>query len=203
MSGQPGTAADPAPVTGPVALVLSRQVTPGHEQAFEEVLHRLASAVRSQPGHLDVTVLRPAPGGPPIYTIVSHFQTRADAEAWQASPQRARLVAEAGLHAAAQLQTRYVSGLEGWLAAPGAPVLVPPGPWKIALVSAAGILPLLELVSYLLAPRLAALPVWARPLISVVIVIPLMQYAVMPLLTRVTRGFLYPAPAPRPTAGAT
>ena len=202
MNGQPRTAADRAPVTGPVALVLSRQVRPGHEQAFEEILHRLASAVRSQPGHLDVTVLQPAPGGPPIYTIVSHFRTRADAEAWQASPQRARLVAEAGLHADGELQTRYVSGLEGWLAAPGAPVLVPPGQWKIALVSAAGILPLLELVSYLLAPRLAALPVWARPLISVVIVIPLMQYAVMPLLTRVTRGFLYPAPAPRPAAGA-
>jgi len=203
MSGQPRTAADPAPVTGPVAVVLSRQVTPGREQAFEEVLHRLASAVRSQPGHLDVTVLQPAPGGPPIYTIVSHFQTRADAEAWQVSPQRARLIAEAGLHAAGKLQTRYVSGLEGWLAAPGAPVLVPPARWKIALVSAAGILPLLEAVSYLLAPRLAALPVWARPLISVVIVIPLMQYAAMPLLTQATRGFLYPAPAPLPAAGAT
>ena len=130
MSGQPGTAADPAPVTEPVALVLSRQVRAGHEQAFEEVLHRLA-AVRSQPGHLDVTVLGPAPGGPPIYTIVSHFQTGADAEAWQASPQR------------------------------------------------------------------------ARPLISVLIVILLLQYAVMPLLTRATPGFLYPARAPRPAAGAT
>ena len=202
MSGQPGTAADPAPVTEPVALVLSRQVRAGHEQAFEEVLHRLA-AVRSQPGHLDVTVLRPSPGGLPIYTIVSHFQTRADAEAWQASPQRARLIAEADLHAAGELQTRYVSGLEGWLAAPGAPVLVPPARWKTALVSAVGIVPLLEAASYLLAPRLAAWPVWARPLISVLIVILLLQYAVMPLLTRATRGFLYPARAPRPAAGAT
>jgi uncharacterized protein len=186
------TAADPAPVAEPVALVLSRQVRAGHEQAFEEVLHRLAAAVRSQPGHLDLTVLRPAPGGPPIYTIVSHFQTGADADAWQASPQRARLIAEADLHAAGALHTRYISGLEGWLAAPGAPVLV----------SAAGIVPLLEAASYLLAPRLAAWPLWARPLISAVIVIPLPQYAVMPLLTRATRGFLYPARAPRPTAGA-
>jgi uncharacterized protein len=59
-------------------------------------------------------------------------------------------VAEADLHPAGQLLTRYVSGLEGWLAAPGAPVLVPPARWKTALVSAAGIVPLLELVSYLL-----------------------------------------------------
>jgi antibiotic biosynthesis monooxygenase (ABM) superfamily enzyme len=155
MNRQPGTAEDPAPVTEPVVLVLSRQARPGQEQAFEEVLHRLAGVVRGQPGHLDVTVLRLALGS-----------------------------------------------LEGWLAAPGAPVLVPPAWWKTALVTAAGIVPLLELVSYLLSPRLATRPVWTRPLISVVIVIPLMQYPVMPLLTRATRGFLYPGPAPQPT-GAT
>jgi heme-degrading monooxygenase HmoA len=75
------------PVTEPVALVLSRQARPGHEQAFEEVLHTLAGAVRGQPGHLDVTVLRPAPRRPPIYTIVSHFQTRADTDGWLVTAQ--------------------------------------------------------------------------------------------------------------------
>jgi antibiotic biosynthesis monooxygenase (ABM) superfamily enzyme len=43
---------------------------------------------------------------------------------------------------------------------------------------------------------------WARPLISVVIVIPLMQYAVMPLLTRAARPFLYPAQAGQQLEGA-
>ena len=186
----------------PVTLVLSREVRAGHEEAFEDVLHRLAGEVGRQPGHLDVTVLRPPPGGRRIYTIVSHFASRADADAWLASQARASLVAEAGLHAAGELHTRYLSGLEGWLAAPGAPVLVPPARWKTALVSAAGILPLLEAVSYLLAPRMAGLPVWGRPLISVVIVIPLMQYAVMPLLTRAARPFLYLARAGQPLKGA-
>jgi antibiotic biosynthesis monooxygenase (ABM) superfamily enzyme len=49
--------------------------------------------------------------------------------------------------------------------------------------------------------RLAGLPVWARPLVSVLIVIPLMQYAVMPLLTRAARPFLYPAGAGHPLEG--
>jgi len=111
MNSPPGTAEDLAPVTEPVAMVLSRQARPGQEQASEEVLHRRAGVVRDQPGHLDVTVLRPAPGAPPIYTIASHFRTRADADAWLASPERARLVAGAGLHWAGQLQTRHVSGL--------------------------------------------------------------------------------------------
>lgn len=190
----PGAA---AALAAPVTLVLSRAVKAGHEQAFEGVLHRLAAEVRRQPGHLDLTVLAPQPGGPRIYTIVSHFDSAAAADAWLASQTRAQLIAEADLHAAGELRTRYLSGLEGWLAQPGAPVLIPPARWKVAVLSALGIVPLLEAVTYLLAPRLAGLPAWARPVISVVLVIPLMQYAVMPLLTRAARPFLYPS---RPAA---
>jgi uncharacterized protein len=181
-----------APEAAAVTLVLTRAVKPGHEPAFEEVLHRLAAEVRRQPGHLDLTVLAPQAGGPRIYTILSHFASHAAADAWLASQARAQLIAEADLHAAGELKTRYLSGLEGWLAQPGAAVLVPPARWKVALLSAVGIVPLLEAVSYLLAPRLAGVPVWARPLISAVLVIPLMQYAVMPLLSRAARAFLYP-----------
>jgi len=85
---------------------------------------------------------------------------------------------------------------------PGRPGNGAPARWKTALVSAAGIVPLLEAVSYLLAPRLAGLPVWGRPLVSVLLVIPLMQYAVMPVLTRAARPFLYPARAGQPLEGA-
>ena len=79
-----GPGLDPAarPLTAaPVTLVLSRAVKTGHEQEFEDVLHRLAAQVRRQPGHLDLTVLRPQPGGPRIYTIVSHFDSGAAADA--------------------------------------------------------------------------------------------------------------------------
>src|SRR5690242_8100958 len=196
----PGGAA--APLAAPPTLVLSRAVKAGHEQAFENVLHRLAAEVRRQPGHLDLTVLAPRPGGPRIYTIVSHFASRAAADAWLASQARAQLIAEADLHAASELKIRYLSGLEGWLAQPGAPVLIPPARWKVAVLSAVGIVPLLEAVSYLLAPRLSGVPVWARPLISVVLVIPLMQYTVMPLLTRAARRFLYPSRPAAPPPGA-
>ena len=196
-----GTAA-PEVADGPATLVLSRAVMPGHEQAFEEVLRRLAAAVRAFPGQQGLTVLRPQPGGPLTYTIVAHFATQPDMDAWLSSDVRARLVAEADGHAAGGLNSRYLSGLEGWLAQPGSPVVLPPARWKIVVISLAGIAPLLEAVSYLLAPHLAGLPAWSRPLVSAAIVIPLMQYAVMPLLTRAARGFLYPARVHVPPDGA-
>jgi uncharacterized protein len=146
----------------PVTLVLSREVRAGPEGAFEDVLHLLADQVGRQPGHLDVTVLRPPPGGPAHLHDRLALPQRCGCRRLAGSPARARLVAEASLHAAGELHTRYLSGLEGWLAAPGAPVLVPPARRKTALVSAAGILPLLEAVRYLLAPRLAGLPGSAR-----------------------------------------
>lgn len=182
----------------PVTLVLSRTVKAGHEQAFEDVLHRLAAEVRRQPEHLAVATLTPAPGGPRIYTIVSHFAGRSAADEWLTSDRRARLVAEAGLHSDGDLETRHVAGLEAWLTRPGSPVIIAPARWRTVVLSAAALLPLLELISYMLAPRLAGLPIWARPLISVVIVIPLMQYAVMPALARPARGFLYPGRAGQP-----
>jgi uncharacterized protein len=181
---------------GPATLVLSRAVMPGHEQAFEAVLHRLAAAVRAFPGQQGLTVLRPQPGGPLTYTIIAHFATQQDMDAWLSSDVRARLVAEADLHSAGGLRTRYLSGLEGWLAPPGSPVVLPPARWKIVVISVAGIVPLLEAVSYLLAPDLAGVPAWGRPLISAAVLIPLMQYAVMPVLTRAARGFLYPSRLP-------
>ena len=51
-------------------------------------------------------------------------------------------------------------------------------------------------------PRSFGLPVWVRPLVSVQIVIPLLQYAVMPLPTRAARPFVYPARAGQPLEGA-
>jgi len=44
--------------------------------------------------------------------------------------------------------------------------------------------------------------VWARPLVSVLLVIPVTQYAVMPALTRAVRPFLYTPRHPELMEGA-
>lgn len=197
-----GVRANPAsdtPTSGPATVVLSRAVTPGHEQAFEAVLHQLASEAGGFPGHQGLTVMRPRPGEQATYSVVAHFATGLDMDRWLSSDVRATLVAEADMHSAGMLHARYLSGLEGWLVPPGSPMVLPTARWKIVVLSMAGIVPLLEADSYLLAPHLGSVPVWARPLIAAAGLIPLMQYAVMPILTRVTRGFLYPV-EPLPAA---
>jgi len=90
-----GPATERAGPADAITRVLSRQVKTGHEQAFEAVLRGLAAEVSCQPGHLDATVLKPRPGGPPSCTIASYPARCQDADAWPSSKIQARLVAEA------------------------------------------------------------------------------------------------------------
>jgi antibiotic biosynthesis monooxygenase (ABM) superfamily enzyme len=63
----------------------------------------------------------------------------------------------------------------------------------MALVSWIAILPLVEILGQLLAPRLTALPVLLRPVPVTAISILIMTYGLMPQLTRLLRAWLYPA----------
>jgi antibiotic biosynthesis monooxygenase (ABM) superfamily enzyme len=180
--------------TGPVTLVLTRHARPGCEEPFEAVLRRISAYARGFPGHQGVTVVRPAVGGAP-YTILAHFADPAAADAWLADGERVRLVAEAGRYADDGLEVRTLSGLEGWVRPPGQPVVVPPPRWKVAVATWVGILPVLEVVFFTLVPRLAVLPPPLRPVVLSAVLIPVMTYAVMPLVTRLLRPFLYPTPS--------
>ena len=187
----PARPSPPAPVT----VVLSRQVRPGQEAAFEAVLERLAEAALRFPGHQGVSVLRPAAGGPSSYTIVVHFRSRPELDAWLGSEERGRLLAEADCHADGELEVQEISGLEGWFRIPGSPVVVAPPRWKMAVVTWVAILPLVELLGQLLVPRLGAMPVLLRPVPVTAISILLMTYLLVPQLTRLLRPWLYPAHA--------
>jgi hypothetical protein len=119
---------------GAVTLLLGREAKVGHEEAFQAVWRRLAARVSRQPGHLDVTVLRPGIEAPPLSAVVSPFASRADADADRAALGHGPLPANS---AAKRATTR------------------------------------------------------PRPVISVVLVRPTMQYGLMPPLTPPPRPFLY------------
>jgi uncharacterized protein len=176
-----------------VVLVLTRRARPGHEAPFEDVLRRISGYARGFPGHQGVTIVRPPAGATAPYTILAHFDDRAAADAWLADAGRARLVAEAGLHADDGLDVRTLSGLEGWVRQSGQPVIVPPPRWKVAVATWVGILPVLEIIFFVFVPYLAPLPPALRPVVLSAVMIPVMTYGVMPAVTRLLRPFLYPA----------
>jgi uncharacterized protein len=196
-----GPATERAGPADAITRVLSRQVKTGHEQAFEAVLRGLAAEVSCQPGHLDATVLKPPPGRPAQLhdRVLSCPLPGRRRVAFQQDPGPAGRRSKGALRGCPQAQ--HLSGLEGRLAAPGAPVLVPPARGRPRWSPRSGSCRCRKLAGYCVAPRLSPLPVGARPLVFVLIVIPVTQYAVMPLLTRAARPFLYPALAREPRGG--
>jgi antibiotic biosynthesis monooxygenase (ABM) superfamily enzyme len=91
------------------------------------------------------------------------------------------------------MRTSFVTGLESWFTLPGAPGTPPPPPYKMAVLTWVTIFPLITAVVVALRPLLRGLPLVLNLGITTAIMVPLMTWVVMPRVTRLLRGWLYPA----------
>ena len=69
----------------------------------------------------------------------------------------------------------------------------PPPRWKMAILTATGLYPLVLWLFPYLATLTADLAPWLGKLLTVLLAVPLMSWGVLPLLTRIFRNWLYPA----------
>jgi uncharacterized protein len=190
-----GSAAPAPPDAGdaPVTTTVTRRIRPGHEAAYEEVLEEILAAASRFPGHLGVEVFRPSPGATPgEYRTVYRFDNAEHLRAWLDSDERAAWLERAEPHLAGPLRTSFVTGLETWFTLPDQPGRPPPPPYKMAVLTWITIFPLITLIVKLTGPLLQDLPLAARLGITTALTVPLMTWVVMPRVTRLLRGWLYP-----------
>jgi len=90
------------------------------------------------------------------------------------------------------MRTSFVTGLESWFTLPGEPSIVPPPAHKMALVTWITIFPLITAIVVVTGPLLEELPLAVRLGITTALAVPLMTWVVMPRVTRLLRGWLYP-----------
>jgi antibiotic biosynthesis monooxygenase (ABM) superfamily enzyme len=183
----------PPPGAGgdPVTTTVTRRVKPGHEAAYEEFLEGIIGAASRFPGHLGVEVFRPTgPGGE--YRIVYRFDSAAHLQSWLDSDEHAAWLERAEPHAAGPIRRQFLTGLEGWFTLPAEPGAPPPPPYKMALVTWSLIFPLITAIVYFLGPTLARIPLVPRLAITTGIAVPVMTWILMPRVTRLLRGWLYP-----------
>ncbi|RJQ82799.1 antibiotic biosynthesis monooxygenase [Pseudonocardiaceae bacterium YIM PH 21723] len=169
-----------------ITVLVARRVEAGHEAEFEDWAAGILAAAARHPGHLGHGLLRPeAPGEP--WHLLHRFRDAESYRAWMRSPERAAHFDRAGRHHA-ETARRELHGVEAWFAvAPGAPPR-----WKLAVVSGAGILPVSLTANLLLGPLLGGAPLVVRTMLFAVLFSLLMTYLVLPNLTRLLRGWLYP-----------
>src|SRR5829696_3100214 len=171
-----------------VIEVITRDIVPGRERDFEEWAHLIVSAA-ARYGATD-TIITPDAATPTRRVFVQHFPNEEALRAWEESEERIRLVQEAGDFSTPNVQR--ATGLETWFVLPGERAIVPPPRWKMLLVTLIGAYPLVVLLSAFVLPSLEGWPLLVRAAVVPVVLLSLMTYLVMPQLTRLLSGWLYP-----------
>jgi antibiotic biosynthesis monooxygenase (ABM) superfamily enzyme len=181
----------PAGAAGPVTTSVTRRVKPGHQEAYEAFLEGIIAAASRFPGYLGVEVFRPD-GPDDEYRIVYRFDGGGHLRDWLDSDEHRAWLERAEPHVIGPMRTQFLTGLESWFTLPGQPGASPPPPYKMALLTWITIFPLITGVVIVLGPLIAGIPLVPRLGITTAVTVPLMTWIVMPRITRVLRGWLYP-----------
>jgi len=198
-----------APDMHPITVAIERRIDPQRTREATAWMQAGTDLATSFPGFLGSGWVR-AGEESDLWYMLYRFHDIATLESWEQSAQRGWWL-DSGKAFAREERVERRTGIEGWFDAPFAtdvesrrgadavatgPVTlpIPPAPprWKQAVTIWLGFFPTNLLASWLLgfAPGFTAWPLWARVLLSTLLLTPIMTYAVLPWVTRLLRRWL-------------
>jgi antibiotic biosynthesis monooxygenase (ABM) superfamily enzyme len=170
----------------PVTVTVARVVRPDRRQAFERWADDALARAQRFPGNLGATLLRPGAGSSE-YHLVYRFADDDSLAGWERSPERRQMLAQLQEMVDGERYAR-VSGLESFFTRSPQP-----GPrWRLTVLTIAAVLAVTSAMQLLVLPHLADWPTGARLLLSATVVVVLLGHVLMPVLTRLFRGWLHP-----------
>ena len=177
----------------PVAVLALRTVKPGLEVRFEAELHDFIARSLQTEGQLGVSVMRPVQeSGSREYGILRRFSDSESRDRFYESPIfKQREITVASL-TEGEPKHQHLSGLETWFVLPGQRALIPPPPWKMAVITVLGVWPVSMLVPWLLNPLISGLSLTLQALFVAVGIVILLTWVVMPVFVRILKRWLYP-----------
>ena len=167
----------------PVTVVVSEEVLPGQEAAYERWQEGVTEAARRFPGFLDSELFRPVPGVQDHWVVVFRFASAKTLEAWLASPERRVWLDKAEPLVRSVALQRVGGGLGGWFPT-ASPARNTPPEWKQAAAVLFGLYPTVMLLTMFLWPRLESLPMAANMFLNNLASVALLAWVVMPLTNR-------------------
>lgn len=176
----------------PVTVDVVQRVRVGQEQAFEDLLRQIIHAASQFEGYLGASVFRPGDAESQEYRIVFKFERLEQLKRWERSPIRQQFLAQARQLTVDAGTFSIITGLETWFTLPAKPGLAPPPRYKMVLVSGVAIFGINQVLARLPLTWLNVLPAPLRLLMLVFLTTTVMTYVVMPRLTRLLAGWLYP-----------
>lgn len=177
-----------------VTLMITRVPKPGREHEWEELITRLLRVAQDFPGNLGTTVLKPISQTTPAYRIIVRFDNSASLNCWETSPDRLQQLKILEAMESVPVTIEQATGLEAWFELPAdalARQMSPPPRYKMMLASGIGVYLTIMPLLFFLGSFLDRFPQYVSTLILVSIAVVLLTYAVMPLVTRILRPWLY------------
>ncbi len=172
-----------------MTVVVSRRARAGCEAELDQWLRQIIAVNARFPGYQGSTVIRPEDSTERV--LVFRFDSFEHLQGWQTSPERAEWLARAEAFTE-HVEVRTQQGLEPFFDLP-AHRAAPPPRWKMAVLTWVGLYPLIVGVGLASRPLLGEVPFALAIAPQSMITVALMAWLMMPLLTRVASGWLYPA----------
>lgn len=174
----------------PVTAVITHIVRNGRKQGYEEWFHGIAAAAQKFQGHQGVSTICPQDFSHPEYVVILKFDQYRHLKIWLESEVRKEWIERLQPLIEKPENIQTLTGLETWFALPNQKT--PPLRYKMALLTWLGVFVVITVVSSLLAPILTQLPPILAQLITTGLVVFILAYLVMPHLTKLFKGWLYP-----------
>lgn len=174
-----------------VTAVITHRVRPGRETGYEEWMKGIAADSRSFDGFLGAHILRPELGVTSDYVVVLEFDTCPHLETWMQSETRKGWVERVKPLIREPESIKVLTGLEPWFQLPGQPPHSAPKRYKQAILVWIGVASTFLVVSPLVAALLSSWPGILLMLAKLTIMVGLLNYVVMPFLTRRFQGWLF------------
>jgi uncharacterized protein len=171
----------------PVTIDVIKQVKQGCESDFESVLADLIAAAEGFDGHLGATVFHAGSE----YRIVFKFNHLTNLQAWKASPIRRKLLERAKRLTIGEGKFQVITGLETWFTLTTQKAVIPPPRYKMLIITCLAAFPTVNAVNWLI-QSLPSMPPLLRTLASTISLLSLMTYVIMPRMTKLFAGWLYP-----------
>lgn len=178
----------------PVTMIVRRTIRPGREADYEQWAKDTTEDLKKFPGYMDITMIRPQSTGPnksKEYVLIIRFDTYEHVDAWEKSDVRNKWIDKAK-DMTEQVSNQKITGLEYWFPLPEIPKASMPPKYKMITVTTLSIFPLSVVINLIFNMVPFQLPFLLRGLLVSIVLVSLMTYIVMPFMTSLFRGWLFP-----------
>lgn len=174
-----------------MTVAIARTPAPGREEELVTWAHGIASAAEAYDGHLGARILRTGDEPTADVVVAFSFDSAEHLQAWEGSSVRADWLRRLEGLVVGAATTHAVSGFESIFSRSGTGPVSPPPRWKTAVVIGLALYPASVLLGWALGPVTQGWSVWARALLTTLLVVPYMAWVGVPYLSRALRRWLH------------